>query len=700
MAENIFSDEEEQDSARASDIAYAVDVKFPDLQEEGFNAWRTNDVTSIQIIRNSLEKLASITVITLPLELAAYQGLELMLKQKKYPKVYVEYQQVDPKKPISQYARNYTVLNTFHNKKYRCVQMKQLEHPSGPARNIMVHLILSNEIVFYLSNSHRYNKVFYNKTLQWIFYYIDQNDLPNSGYQGFLRMFGKNSRNQNSIWLKAQFPDDFVNKFKYEQVLIKTHNDLHVIKYLMDTYKYTSYPSFIFFDDFYLPTPNREIELMAIMLMHSSHPANLRSYAKFNIHQKFFAEALDSLKMLSNAVINDHRETINYKEDEQESNILINTPGDFIHMSKKLDKKYEMPIGTQTKATGYTAKDELLYTKFKDSPVFDPATTPQLQANQSVRTFTVDTHDAQKLRMENCQLLLNKEIEGFYTFESNRIHFDAIQFERRYNFDLSDKENFSFVPVIIVNTFTRRDNKDTLLRHSCRFQCIRYITYKKEEEYPVKITGQDSNILSILENSLDPLAAIDKLNELANSISNGFDLQNIVSSAIDNVGSLLSDVTGSISNLTPEIFSDSLSGLKSIGSELGVDLNVKGFINDLAITALNGGDLMDNITNRHYLNLGNQFSNVLSQTLGNNQLSSAAQSIISGGNLSNVSKGLVMQYLQSNIPNINTISNVIEQVSYLENGVSNMLKNVSTDKIYKNIEPADVVHNLVNVLFK
>jgi hypothetical protein len=69
---------------------------------------------------------------------------------------------------------------------------------------------------------------------------------------------------------------------------------------------------------------------------------------------------------------------------------------------------------------------------------------------------------------------LRKRTRGIYEYFSNFSHFDYYQFDRVYNLDPTNTNDFSFQPISICNIFHRAEPKMTACLHSAKINMLRY----------------------------------------------------------------------------------------------------------------------------------------------------------------------------------------------------------------------------------
>jgi hypothetical protein len=92
--------------------------------------------------------------------------------------------------------------------------------------------------------------------------------------------------------------------------------------------------------------------------------------------------------------------------------------------------------------------------------------------------YAPDNYGAAINRYENLAMFINNTngmSGGFFRFEIFECHFDAIQFDKQYILD-KDDVNSKYLPVGIVNVFSKKEAITTTLRHTVHFNTIQYRT--------------------------------------------------------------------------------------------------------------------------------------------------------------------------------------------------------------------------------
>ena len=98
-------------------------------------------------------------------------------------------------------------------------------------------------------------------------------------------------------------------------------------------------------------------------------------------------------------------------------------------------------------------------------------------SNQHASYYTPDDLSFAKTRNNNFYAFLKSLTDAIYKFEVFESHIDAIQFYRKYTFDQTDLKSY-YVPINIVNVFSRINPHETPVSHTAQFQTIKYPSKK------------------------------------------------------------------------------------------------------------------------------------------------------------------------------------------------------------------------------
>lgn len=426
---------------------YALEytINFKDIEP-----YTAEDISSAFIIRCPFAKLGSFSIVNLPIDLMRLRKIQDTIENQRSYKdlliITIKYYVLDHTKI---HLRQYIKLNLLTKKHYyiiNCQPLQKQELTSKLDMNISIpcRFVIVNPLLYFLENVNMFNTVFFNKTVYQVI-------------------------GEFVTYLKSNFKDSFnfkfvdagnTNPYIYEQILTRAKSDLMVPKQLNDMFKTYQYPMFSFFDDFALKEDNdKDIVFYHVCL---GNPSVLK---KINIFEDESQDALYGIKSLKKLAFFDFADTFNDVSETQltirdrfRSTWVFNPPkpADF-QVSTKEDPIDPIEKPRKIDTTTFNTSMMSLPGSFKAAKLYSPD-----EILLAIPRFT-RTKDFTK-----------KKILGVYQFVSNQSHCDYFQFDRIYNLDVTNINNFAFHPISICNSFYRIEHKNTAYVHHVRANLIKY----------------------------------------------------------------------------------------------------------------------------------------------------------------------------------------------------------------------------------
>lgn len=420
-----------------SDV-YEINVVF-DIPK-----YKTNDISTLYIYRCPLVKSASFAILNINLPIIEYLQLENELRQNKHPKIEFDLFIADRSEKDPKNFRIHKKIKKLISKKYIILFSQSLEPLNTKNETPLVSLYLVNDIFFYLNNNNGYNKILENITgLEAV-----------QDFENFLaQTFGTTAFTFLKIGEKK-----FINKFKYEQILTRTHDDLQIPTFLIRTYKVFNTFSYYFFDDFAI-SKNSQTDITNYLI----NLGDKKSFNKINVLNKEYADlhlgnALKKVYPLYD--IFDNLAKINPT--------LILEGKEFNFDNKKATGTTQVP---QLKSSSQTDQIQ------QQRPINITKSNISLKSNKITEYLNLYAPDELKVAKERFDTIseqLRKNFQAIYVFEMLNSHPDILQFNNIYNLDQNNTGDFNFVPLSIINIF-RRESQQTFLKHSTQYQCLKYI---------------------------------------------------------------------------------------------------------------------------------------------------------------------------------------------------------------------------------
>lgn len=255
--------------------------------------------------------------------------------------------------------------------------------------------------------------------------------------------------------------DSNLNNHVYDNIFTKCASDLEIPNLLLKHYKMSNGVTYFFFDSMTFKAQNYGLLI------------NLLEYDSFEVWDAFDDDKYDvsnSLRLIKKIPLSNSLNTLRspfnsaawHIRDANNSITHDKTDGErFITKFNKIIQE-EPNINILERNSVYIDMDE---------PV-----NYGINSGQSAALYAPDSVESAKIRYNNLSNFLASTdgvSHGFYRYEIVEVHFDAIQFDRQYILDEEDI-NARFVPISIVNIFSKFDPIKTTLRHTAQFNSIKY----------------------------------------------------------------------------------------------------------------------------------------------------------------------------------------------------------------------------------
>ena len=421
---------------------YTVVFKIPDYKVD------TEDILNLYYARIPLQRTATLCYLTVSVPIEIYNIIHNNLEKNIFAKCFLEIWTVDIHKND---GGKKTKLKRVIQKNYLVSKIKSLDEfnlskfENSPL--FITQITLVNEVIFYLEKSKRYSGSVHNITAY-------------EALQGYNKIITKEFG--DGVEFMENIPIKYINKFKYETITMQGYNDLILPFYIIKNYKALQILSYYFFDDFYYENDSKKDITVFFNTI-----TNDNQYKKINVMDTSYSEFQTSLQILKREAIID---TTNFfSNDTKVPNLFIETfDGQTIFERAKESFVPSLKI----KESVVKGIEDLSRFNVKNS--FQLTAKLQQQANSLVNLYTPDTIEYAKLRFQNYSDLIRNKISSIWTFSSDNCFIDVIQFNKVYNLDSSDAGNYNFLPISIINKFSREDNNSSYLRSSVKFQAIKF----------------------------------------------------------------------------------------------------------------------------------------------------------------------------------------------------------------------------------
>ena len=394
-----------------------------------------HDVQFCSFIKQPIEKNSSYCLIKLNLTDIILQQIKNDISVSNYPRFNLMIFLInDNKRTTVLYEKSFQVL--FINPDEEDVTIKD---------RVSCRLLLVNPLLHYMSTTNAFNRILNNKTAYDIIL----------KYEEFvIKQYG-NSFSRNHIGVKKQ-----KNEHLYEQILIKTENDLKVPTDIINKYKPFNSFNFYFFDDFNFSENNKYD-----ICMNYINLSNKNLFNKFDIYE--FPDLVQGMRKIKTTPVSDFFSII-HKEMQTQN---VHTK----EIRYKTDKKITAFIPTQktimsipTEVNEYRNIAHSINTNLT-------STNNKKKIQQSIEytdIYAPDNMDNTNARFKNAKELFDEKIKNITEYYCPNAIPDAIQLGNLYNFGIA--KEFIFTPFNIVSIFFRKNIREHLLSHIVKFNCFEF----------------------------------------------------------------------------------------------------------------------------------------------------------------------------------------------------------------------------------
>ena len=334
-------------------------------------------------------------------------------------------------------------LNLLYSQQVLCINAKVdgvLDFKSNFAH---IDMVLVNPILYYMQTTNTFNTILENVTAQQA---INEFEKFCTDSYGDVFSF-------NKIGLKTE-----INRYVYEQILVKAPNDINVPTYLINTYKPNHTFNFYFFDSFYI---NNDTDKPI-----TSHHVNLGDLQQFERQNvKKYMDSLNYVKKLNHKNFNDKLGN-HIKSDET---LLFNKPNmDVTENKTRISKIPKMNIGKTDDVKLLNDRSVTVNTNETLSSV------PITQSSFYTTAYTPDSEENAQKRLSLAFEYIREKFDCMYQYEMIDGLPDFPQFGKIYNYDIDNSSNYIYTPINICNIFVRKNIKEHYMRHLSRFTMLKY----------------------------------------------------------------------------------------------------------------------------------------------------------------------------------------------------------------------------------
>jgi hypothetical protein len=415
----------------------------------------TKDIQSFSIVRAPMHKSSAFAILTCAIDKISYIVIEDNIRQNKTMLCEVHISKVDHEKVVKGDSTRREEIKHLMTKTYYIDFCKAIPESSiGKNQDSLMPIInffLVNPAIWYLSNRKRYNFLFANKTAMECLTEIEAS----------ISKDYKDTFNFKDFKIGIE-----PNKYKYEQILARSSNDLSVPINIINNYKPINQPSYYFFDDFYY-TDTLTSNFIPVFFVNLTKQTG---FQKLDVSDNKWRDFFVFNKCKNVMPVRDSSNF--FKNDSKQEHVVkVDSNNKLIFQENK--SKSSIP---NFKGKNEKEKDTLDYGRYSFTQSFSFQQEVKDKANDVVKVYAPEknSHDSAIDRYNICSDFYRNQIHAICTFEAERSFIDLLQFNRCYNLDASDVSDFAHVPIMIVNTFYKINNPDKFYRHSVKYQTIQF----------------------------------------------------------------------------------------------------------------------------------------------------------------------------------------------------------------------------------
>jgi hypothetical protein len=413
--------------------------------ENDLDCWMfaTNAINSFYVYRMPIMKIASFSIVTFTMSPDYYFKIDADLQQNLFPDIRVQFNLADLDSPVDNKSFEKLPAGiTFNGKVLHAVPRVGF---TSQTKLVPVTLYLAQTIVYHMSYGNSFNKIYEN---------ITSYEALQNFERGMANRYGS-----NNIGFDHKLTEH--NDFKYENILLKSANDITIPSVLHTTYKPVNKFTYYFFDDFDHSPKSKPV--MGRFYDLTSHD----QYEAWNIFEdENLYDISRSLRFKGKVQIADRQESF---KPFNESSTYVRDNKSKIEFNKN-DSSEEIPALSPNPETGYVYdRKQTRETLNQKSQLIKK----QGDSHKHISVYTPDNISFAQVRNNNFMNFLKNVTESIYKYELFESHIDAIQLYRKYTFDQTDLRSY-YIPINIINVFSRINPHETPVSHTSQFQTIKF----------------------------------------------------------------------------------------------------------------------------------------------------------------------------------------------------------------------------------
>lgn len=421
-------------------FAYESEVSIKSSGEEV----NTKDINNFFVFKAPFTKSANFATITVPIDVDIYQIIDDDIRKNNFPMLDIKINLAENNFNLKKNARTFSTRSGGIQNQYIIVHCQAREAPEVANNVIPVTFYMMNRILYELTRSKSYNKVFENKNAMSIL--EDYENHINEKFGG-----------GNLFKFQKYLGDE--NKFTYKQSLIKTESDILIPAWIVNNMKPSNGLTYYFFDDF-IPLPNCGI-INGILMTLSKN--NVKKLELIDISDSEYQDIELRLQLLKTESVSDISNIFNIEN----ATLNISSP------KHKYTVRKSKAVSVATAKQSTVKNDKIMDGRSIENRQYQTNISTGRLNSHGISIYACDSVENGEKRFNSIADLIKKDIEYIATYEAREIHFDAVQLFKAYRL-VPEVKDYIYVPISIANIFTKYTKRETTLYHSAKFQFLVY----------------------------------------------------------------------------------------------------------------------------------------------------------------------------------------------------------------------------------
>ena len=422
------------------------------------NLLSTKDIQSFTVIRAPLHKASTFAILNCVVDKDTYSQVEKYIRENKTVICEVIINKIDRNKSNGTVSGEKDIIKQLMKKTYYIDYCKAISPESKDSefkqhQSVMpvINFFLVNPALWYLSNRKRYNLLTENKTAYETLEEIEKTLM--SDY--------KDTFNFKDFRIGIE-----PNKYKYEHILVRSANDLIIPNTIVKSYKVIDQPSYYFFDDFYYSDTLTK-NFIPVFFVNLTDPSKFR---KIDISDNQWID-LSMYNLATSIMPITDRSNFFQNPDKVAHMLKIDSNNVKVFEFNKNKSKIPNYIGKNEKEN-----EKSDYKRYQYSQEFTFQHEEKENANDLLKLYAPEkgSHNSAVTRYNICSEFYRNQVHAICTFKADKAFIDTIQFNRIYNLDLNNPDDYGHIPISIVNSFQKVNTTEMFYTHSVKYQTLQF----------------------------------------------------------------------------------------------------------------------------------------------------------------------------------------------------------------------------------